>query len=188
MIIGINALTASMVAATYIMLFGGFEEPLLPARILYFLQVALLFIFIAEKIVRFFNSSSKVIFAKVNWFEVPLLLILLVTVIGAGNWFATTETEQTTVLHYAVGIYLVLQVVIKLCRTSINLAASGRNPTQTLIASFVVANQLPAPITVTKSINKSGTSNQFTLAKITFELELKNLTIFSAIKIKSRAT
>jgi trk system potassium uptake protein TrkH len=37
-----------------------------------------------------------------------------------------------------VGIYLVIQVVAKLCRTSVNLAASGKSPTQTLIASFLV--------------------------------------------------
>jgi trk system potassium uptake protein TrkH len=37
-----------------------------------------------------------------------------------------------------VGVYLVLQVVIKVCRTVVNLAASGRNPTRTLIASFFV--------------------------------------------------
>ncbi|MBC8217681.1 MAG: hypothetical protein H8E73_04395, partial [Planctomycetes bacterium] len=37
----------------------------------------------------------------------------------------------------AVGIYLLIQVITKLCRTCVNLAASGKNPTQTLIASFL---------------------------------------------------
>jgi len=123
------------VAATYVCLFG-FDEPLLRAQILYIVQVVLLFVFIAEKIVRLFNVSSKGEFWRANWFEVPLLAGLGIAVFGAGRWFA--QAEPLAVRHFAVGIYLVLQVVIKVCRTAVNLAASGRNPMQTLIASFLV--------------------------------------------------
>ncbi len=137
-LIAVNSLTAAMVAGSFVTLFGGFEKPLLPEGILYALQVVLLFIFIAEKLVRFFNAVSKFVFLRVNWFEIPLLLALGVAVFGAGHWFAPEAAESMRVRHFAVGIYLVLQVVTKLCRTSVNLAASGKSPTQTLIASFVV--------------------------------------------------
>ena len=136
-LIGINALAAAVVAASFILLFG-FDAPWLPAKILYAVQVALLCVFITEKIIRLFNTVSKVEFWRANWFEIPLLLALGIVVFGAGWWFAPQKAEATVVQHFAVGIYLILQVITKLCRTSVNLAASGKNPTRTLIASFLV--------------------------------------------------
>ena len=137
-LIAVNALTSAMVAATFIILFGGFKEPLLPNFVLYSLQVVLLCIFVAEKIIRLSNAASKVEFWRANWFEIPLLILLGIVVVGTGRWFAPTKAEAAVVRHFAVGIYLVLQVVAKLCRTSVNLAASGKSPTRTLIASFLV--------------------------------------------------
>ena len=134
-LIGVNALTAAAVTASFAALFG-FDEPQLPARILYAAQAALLCIFIVEKIIRLFNAVSKAEFLRVNWFEIPLVLALIIAVVGAGRWFYRDEPE--VVRHFAVGIYLVLQVVSKLCRTCVNLAASGKSPTRTLIASFLV--------------------------------------------------
>jgi trk system potassium uptake protein TrkH len=136
-LIGINASAAAVVAASFILLFG-FDAPLLPAKILYAVQVALLCVFIVEKIIRLFNTVSKVDFWRANWFEIPLLLALGIVVFGAGWWFAAKKAEATAVQHFAVGIYLILQVITKLCRTSVNLAASGKSPTRTLIASFLV--------------------------------------------------
>ncbi len=134
-LIGINALAAAVVAASFVALFG-FDKPLLPAKFLYDVQVTLLCVFVAEKIIRLFNAASKAEFFRTYWFEIPLLLALAIAVFGAGRW--SDIVELATVRHLAVGIYLVLQVVTKLCRTSVNLAASGRNPTKTLIASFLV--------------------------------------------------
>ena len=135
----VNALASAMVVASFVLLFGGFEKELMPREvILYTIQVVLLCIFVAEKIIRFSNSSSKIDFWRANWFEIPLLLMLGITAIGAGRWFAPSKAEAVEVRHFAVGIYLVIQVVAKLCRTSVNMAASGKNPTQTLIASFLV--------------------------------------------------
>jgi len=134
-LIGVNALAAAVVAASFAALFG-FDKPLLPAAILYNVQVVLLCVFIAEKIVRLFNAASKAEFFRANWFEIPFLLALGIVVFAAPRWFDIVELSA--VRHFAVGIYLVLQVVTKLCRTSVNLAASGKNPTRTLIASFLV--------------------------------------------------
>ena len=137
-LIGINALVAVAVAASFVMLIGGFERPLLPAWILYAVQVVLLCVFIVEKIIRLFNVVSKADFWRQNWFEIPLLLALGIAVFGAGRWFAPTKAEAVVVRHFAVSVYLILQVATKLCRTSVDLAASGRSPTRTLIASFLV--------------------------------------------------
>ncbi|UCE48698.1 MAG: hypothetical protein JSW47_00845 [Phycisphaerales bacterium] len=136
-LIASNALAGALVVASFVLLFG-FYEPLLPAWILFTVQVVLLCIFVTEKIIRLFNAVSKVEFWRANWFEVPLLLGLGVAAFGSGYWFVPTSEEAGIVRHFAVGIYLVLQVVAKLCRTSINLAASGKNPTRTLVLSFLV--------------------------------------------------
>jgi len=136
-LIGANALAAAVVVTSFVLLFG-FHEPLLRAWILYTIQVALLCVFIADKVIRMFNAVSKSEFWRANWFEIPLLLFLGFTVFGAGRWFAPTKPEAAEVRHFAVGLYLIVQVVAKLCKTSINLAASGKNPTRTLIASFLV--------------------------------------------------
>lgn len=134
-LIASNALAGALVVASFVLLFG-FPRPLLPEWILFTVQVVLLGVFVAEKIIRLFNAVSKAEFWRANAFEVPLLLGLAVAVFGAGHWFA--PESEGVVRHLAVGIYLVLQVVAKLCRTTANLAASGKNPTQTLIASFLV--------------------------------------------------
>ncbi len=134
-LIGINALAAAVVAASFILLFG-FDEPLLPTTILYTAQAVLLCVFIIEKIVRFFNSVFRGEYWRGNWYEVPLLFALVLAYFGACRWLG--DADSCRMRHAAVGIYLVLQVVIKVCRTVVNLAASGRNPTRTLIISFLV--------------------------------------------------
>jgi len=136
-LIGANALAAAVIVTSFVLLFG-FHEPLLRAWVLYTIQVALLCAFIVEKVIRMFNAVSKSEFWRANWFEIPLLLFLGIAVVGAGRWFAPTKPEATEVRHFAVGLYLVVQVVAKLCKTSVNLAASGKSPTRTLIASFLV--------------------------------------------------
>jgi len=165
-LIGVNVLSAAMVAATFILLFG-FNKPLLSAWILHALQVVLLCIFVIEKIIRMFNAASKVQFLRANWFEIPLLLFLGITVTGAGRWFALAESEAAQVRHLTVGVYLVLQVVIKLCRTGINLAASGRNPTQALIASFVVLIISGAGLLMLPAANRAGQNLSFVDALFT---------------------
>jgi trk system potassium uptake protein TrkH len=137
-LIAVNALTAAVVTASFVTQFG-FDRPLLPVGVLYSAQAVLVFIFIAEKIIRLFNSVSKAEYWRGNWFEIPLLLALGIAVFGfrlRADWFGAVE--PSSLRHWSVGIYLVLQVVIKVCRTGIRLAASGRNPTRTLIASFLV--------------------------------------------------
>jgi len=134
-LICIKALTSAIVVASFVILFG-FDEPLLPAGFLYKVQVAMLFIFIAGKVIRFFNAEQIKQFLLANWFEIPLLIALGVVVAGSGRW--SGGFRPGTVRHFAVGIYLVIEVITKVCRTVVNLAATGKNPTRTLIVSFLV--------------------------------------------------
>ncbi len=133
-LLGINILASSTAAASLVLY--GFHQPRLSVEILYTVQLALLVFSIAEKTIRFFNALSKADFFRANWFEVPLLLALAAAALAAGRFLYYTNAADA--IRYAVGIYLSLQIIVKLSRTCINMAASGRNPTQTLILSFVV--------------------------------------------------
>jgi trk system potassium uptake protein TrkH len=134
-IIGIKAVTSAMVVASFLILFG-FDEPLLPVRILFKIQIGLLFIFLAGKIIRLSNAESVKEYLIARWFEIPLLAALIVVISGSGKWFG--KVEPAKIRHLAVGIYLIIEVVTKICITSVNLAASGKNPTRTLITSFLI--------------------------------------------------
>lgn len=133
--IATKAVTSAMVVASFVILFG-FREPLLPAKLLFNIQLAMLFVFLAGKVIRLANAESKKEYLLANWFEIPLLLGLGIAVLGAGRWIV--RFEPAAVRHFAVGIYLVIEVVMKTCMASVNMAASGKNPTQTLILSFLV--------------------------------------------------
>ena len=134
-LIAVNVLAAAVVAVSFVFLFG-FVESLLSTSVLYTVLYVLLLVFVAEKVIRLHNSLSKTEYLRANWFEIPLLIVLAIVVAGAGRWFG--RYNRVEVQHFAVAVYLVVQVVTKLCRTSINMAASGKNPTRTLILSFLV--------------------------------------------------
>ncbi len=134
-LIAVNVAAAGAVVATFVMLFG-FDEPLLPKEILYVAQAVLLFVFVGEKLIRFVNAYSKAEYLRVFWVQIPLFIALAAAVLGARGWAGGGDPRA--VVHGAVGVWLVLQVVIKVCRTSVGLAATGRDPTKALLASFVV--------------------------------------------------
>lgn len=148
-----NAVLAALVVSTFVLLFG-FARPLLPARLLYTVQLLLLAGFTGEKLVRRYNAVSRRDFWRIHWIEVPLLAALLV-IVGVAVLFAGRKGEARVVQHLAVGIYLVVQVVTKICRSTVNMAATGGNPARTMLVSFVVlivcgAGLLMLPKAVTK--------------------------------------
>ena len=134
-VIGVNFLSMVIVIATFVMLYG-FNRPVLPVAMLHTIQAVMVFVFLAEKLVRFFNAQSKRQFLKVNWFEIPLIIGLLVIAVGAGRWFAV-EYRSDMILTSVSG-YLILQAISKVCLGMVLLASSGRNPTLVLIILFVV--------------------------------------------------
>lgn len=134
-LIAVTLLTAVVVAATFVLLYG-FHEPLMSLRTLHLIQIGAFMVFLAEKTIRFVNAFSKREFLRVFWFEIPLLVLLTIVVLSAGSWFAVKDPAHLRML--ALGTYLMAQVVAKTCRACVNLAASGRNPTKALIGSFCV--------------------------------------------------
>ena len=134
-ITALNFAAMSVVIATFVMLYG-FDEPIFPAGLLHIVQAVMVFVFLSEKIIRFFNAESKRQFLKVNWFEIPLIIGLIIIALGAGRWFAVTH--RSDVILTAVSGYLILQAISKVCFGMVLLASSGRNPTQVLIILFVI--------------------------------------------------
>ena len=134
-LIGVNVVSSVVAAATFIMLYG-FDEPLMKIRLLHLVQICVFLIFLMEKAIRFVNAVSKKPFFQANWFEIPLLAIICVMVFGEGHLFHVADPGHVKML--ALAIYLVCQVVIKACRSCVNLAASGQNPTGTLLVIFMV--------------------------------------------------
>jgi len=134
-VIGVNIITAAVVACTFVML-HGFHRPLGSVRILHSIQAAALIILLAEKAVRLANATSRKAFFQANWYELPLLIALVIMIIAGPSWFEYDDSPELRTL--AVGVYLVLQIVIKVCRTTVALAASGKNPSSALIISFLV--------------------------------------------------
>ncbi len=133
----INVSTGILVIASFVLLHGLDEIPAwITSRQLHIVQIVAFWIFLAEKAVRFTNTVSKREFLGVFWVEIPLLVGLFVVVFGAEPLFKS-ENPAGLILT-ALGVYLVYQVVDKLCRSIIGLAATGRNPMRALIAMFVV--------------------------------------------------
>ncbi|HDS84720.1 MAG TPA: hypothetical protein ENN97_05945 [Phycisphaerales bacterium] len=134
-VIAVTIAAVLTVGLTFVMLYG-FDRPVLSETLLHTIQMGVLFVFLWEKAVRFFNVEDKRQFLRSNWFEAPLLLTLFVVAVGAGRWFAIAHRSEAILV--AVSAYLVLQVISKVCLSMVVLAASGLNPTRTLISIFVI--------------------------------------------------
>lgn len=123
------------VGATFVLLYG-FDRPLLPRPWLHTIQLVLFAVFLTEKLTRFFNAESRREFIRYNWYEFPLLAILLLVFATAGRWFLIEDRGLAILI--AVDTYLVLQVIAKSCSNAVELAASGLNPAISLMIVFIV--------------------------------------------------
>jgi trk system potassium uptake protein len=133
----VNVITGIAVIGTFILLYGLLEVPAWTSpRQLHIIQIVAFWVFLLEKAVRFVNAASKREFFGAFWIEIPLLLGLLVVVFGAGTLFHAANPSG--LIMTALGVYLVYQVVDKLCRNLIGLAATGRNPMRVLAGMFIV--------------------------------------------------
>ncbi len=117
------AVTVAVVAFALLQL--GFYQPVISESIFAAILTCATAFFIIEKFIRLFNTRSKKDFLKSIWFESLFILALIV------------------LLYYsspivAMSVYLLLQVITKICRSMVNLAASGRNPAIALIGSFLI--------------------------------------------------
>ena len=134
-ILGLNFVAAAAVIAIFVLLYG-FRRQLLPLQLLHGAEVVLCFYFLTEKVIRFFNAESKLEFLRYNWFEIPLFLALLLIAGGVDRWLPMLDRD--VVLLPAVAVYLVLQLISKVCLGMVEFASTGRNPTLSLIVLFVI--------------------------------------------------
>jgi len=132
---GVKAVTSLVIVASFALLFGFYEPPL-PASFLVGVLIVALVIFVVGKTIRLFNAESLREYLLANWYEIPMLVALAVTVVGAGRWFGRTDPNRLQ--HWAVAIYLIIDVTIKFFMGCVRLAAGGRNPMRVLVAIFIV--------------------------------------------------
>ena len=123
-LITINALTTVVVVAAALLQLGFFK-PLLSIEMLCALFSIAVAIFIVEKIIRCFNSLSRGDYLKARWFELLFLIAFVMVYFSASFIIAS-------------GVYLLLQIVSKVCRTVVSIAASGKSPAIALVASFSI--------------------------------------------------
>ena len=133
---GVKVVSSMMVVASFVLLFGFYDPPV-PPEVIFNVQLVMLFIFLAGKVIRLLNAESRKEYIVANWYEVPMLAVLGMVVVWS-FWRGFGEIEPGRVRHLAVGIYLIIEVTTKIFMASVALAATGRNPTKTLVGSFVV--------------------------------------------------
>jgi trk system potassium uptake protein TrkH len=112
----------------------GFEMTTLSRTMLYLTQIAALCIFIAERLFRLFTARSVRSYAKTHWAGFSLLAILFVILILAPRFGDSAHAIR----HYAIGIYLLLQIVGKISGAAADITARGRNPAKIIVASFAI--------------------------------------------------
>jgi trk system potassium uptake protein TrkH len=132
---GVRAAVSLIAVASFALLYGFYEPPV-PESIVFAVQTFVFFTFLVTSAIRLFNAESKREFLYVNWYDIPALVALIGVIFGAEQWFSHVEPHR--VWHLAVAVYLMFEVTIRFFLLSVRLAATGRNPSRTLVASFVV--------------------------------------------------
>lgn len=132
---GVKTAASVTIVASFALLFGFYEPPL-PPRFLAGVLTGMLFIFVGGKLIRFFNAQSRREYLLANWYEIPMLTALVVILVGAGRWFGRTDPGQ--IQHWAIALYLIVDVTIKFFMVCVRLAATGKDPSRVLIATFIV--------------------------------------------------
>lgn len=133
---GVKGVSSMTVVASFVLLFGFYDPPV-PPEVIFNVQLVMLFIFLAGKVIRLLNAESRREYIVANWYEIPMLAALGIVVVWS-FWRGFGEIEPGRVRQLAVGIYLIIEVTTKIFMASVALAATGRNPTKTLVGSFVV--------------------------------------------------
>lgn len=133
-IVGLNVVGILAVAFVFVSLYG-FNEPPLPRKILHGIDIGMFFFFIAEKLIRYFNAVSKREFFRLYWFEIPLLGLMFVLFLNADAWSAG---QPYLLMVQGISIYLVVQAIDKVCRGTVYIASTGRNPARSLITLFLI--------------------------------------------------
>ena len=123
-LIAVNAMvTIAVVAAVLLEL--GFDRPLLGISLMNGILGSVIAVFVIEKVFRFFNSYSRLDYFKARWFELIFFLVFVILLLFAS-------------FVIAAAVYLILEIVSKICKTVVTVAASGKSPAIALVGSFAV--------------------------------------------------
>lgn len=133
-IVLINCVISFLVAGSFILLLG-FRREILDPKVIHTIQITAFGWLIIEKIIRLINARHKKEYLRAIWFEFPLLGFMLIIFLTAERY--SQHFEPAAIRLSAVWVYLVLQVVDKVCRLIVNMAGTGKNPTKTLLITFV---------------------------------------------------
>jgi trk system potassium uptake protein TrkH len=132
--IAVAIVGACAMAAMSFALLLGFEMTTLSRTVLYVIQMVALFIFIAEKFFRMLTARSASQYAKIHWLGLSLIALLFIVLAASGGFGQSAHTVR----HYAIGIYLLLQIVSKISNFAADIAARGRNPANVIVGSFII--------------------------------------------------
>ncbi len=130
-----NFIACTLVIVSFVLLLG-FHQPRVRAEYLHLFHFIAFAYFVLEKYYNFYRAESKLAYLRQNWLEIPMLLALVAISMFSHRIFTAHSTEK--VIGIALGVYLIVQVVDKLCRFTVLVAATGRNPMRTLVTSFIV--------------------------------------------------
>ncbi len=128
-----NILAAAVLLATGLLALG-WHKPLLPGWAIIAALIFVTIVFVGEKPLRLLNTDSKKLFIRLNWFELPLAAVFLILAAG----FLTHEQVPAAAGLVIWSIYLLIEFIIKLCRTMMYLTSSAKNPSWIMLASFIV--------------------------------------------------
>lgn len=132
---GVKAVASVAIVVSFALRFGFYEPPV-PIRLLVGVLIGMLFIFVGGKLIRLFNAQSKREYLVANWYEIPMLIALTVVLAGAGRWFG--RTQPGPIQDWAIALYLIIDVTIKFFMLCVRLAATGKDPTRVLVATFII--------------------------------------------------
>jgi trk system potassium uptake protein len=131
----LNFTMGLLVVISFAILFG-FEQPPVEADYLQYFHYFAFAYFVSEKVFRFVKSNARLTYLKENWLEIPMLLALIAVSVFCEKLFPSYASNK--IVGSALGIYLIIQVVDKVCRFTVQVAATGRNPMRMLVLSFLV--------------------------------------------------
>ena len=126
-----NVAVTTAVVGTALLQLGFFKQILSDAQ-MYLILTAAVFLFIAEKLIRFFNARSKKDYLHFFWFEFVFIALFVVLLFSASAL-------------WALGVYLLLQIITKVCRTMVNLAAAGKSPAIALSSAVFLSLSWQVP-------------------------------------------
>jgi trk system potassium uptake protein TrkH len=125
--------TAAIVVIGSLALLKGFDPPMIERPMLYFIQAAVLAVFIIERLSRASMARWSRRYFVDHWFGLILLLALICFCIVTFR-----RDDAMSVRHCALAAYVLLSAVGKVSRRTLNLASHGKNPVPMMLSTYAI--------------------------------------------------